>query len=176
MTTQSTIETNDILGRYAEFEGVPHVIRSVNKGWFTVTNPEGVESKVRKSAIEEALLPEDYEPAEDDESTGGMAKQLSKYRATYVTSIAPSGRKSLSKGDMVAKALEARELNELYGVVEDIFDLDLRDKYAKLNLGSQRMNLGNRIRAAFKNVDHAQHDAVVEWVNSHQDDAVVDTE
>lgn len=166
MTTQHI----DLVGRFFRDEdGLVFRIDSYARGWYTSSTEDGVEQKDRLSAIEPLLLPEDYEPeaeADDEGDASPMAKQLAKYRKRYTMSITPSGRKSLSKGDEVARALEALELEALYDVCATLFSLDLRDKYAHLNLGSQRMNLGNRIRAAYRKPEHPNHAAVLDWVSS----------
>ncbi len=65
----------------------------------------------------------------------------------YVTARAASGAKSQHNGDPVASALEGATLEEVTGLaVEIVGDADLATKYNHLNLGQQRMNLGNRIR------------------------------
>ena len=85
-----------------------------------------------------------------------MAAKLAEARATrYVTTIAPSGRKSSSNGDIVAISLQMVELDDLYALAAELLGLDLRARYEHLNAGQQRMNIGNRIRTAYKNGDAA---------------------
>ena len=158
----------DFVGRhFRDEDGVVFRIEGYNKGWFTSTTADGVEQKDRLADIEPLLLSAEYDPAEEQEEGADgtkMAKQLAKYRANYAIGIAPSGRKSLNNGDAIATALEMMDLPELYAVVQEIFELDLRDKYAHLNKGAQRMNLGNRLRSAYKKEDHKHNAAVVAWV------------
>lgn len=128
------------------------------KGWATLENDDGNQTKCRASE----LFPMEEEATE---SGGKMAKVLAKYRTKYVASVAASGKKSLHNGDPVAKALEYRELEWLYAATAGVLQLEvseLKARYAHLNLGSQRMNLGNRIRAAYKRGD----EAVVVWVHA----------
>lgn len=128
----------------------------VAKGWVTISTADG-ERKVRAKQLELA----------QDPQAKGMADTLSKYRKRYVPSVAKSGKKSLHCGDSVAEALQYRELDELYTIAGQILEgwtaETLQAKYEHLNIGSQRMNLGNRIRAAFKRGD----EAVVTWVEDN---------
>ena len=69
----------------------------------------------------------------------------------YKTVTAASGNKSLDSGDEVAKALRGKELGDVYEVAAKKLGtsaLALKRKYGHLNVGMQRMNLGNRVRAA----------------------------
>lgn len=160
-----------LIGRvFREEDGVVFTVQSHNKGWYTSTTADGIEQKNRAADILAQILPEGFDlEAEHEEETADskkMAKQLNKYRATYQIGVAPSGRKSLNNGDKVAIALEMQDLSDLYLAVDRLFEIDLREKYAHLNKGAQRMNLGNRIRSAFKKEEHKQHEAVVAWVES----------
>ncbi len=68
-------------------------------------------------------------------------------REKYVVSRTASGAKSLSNGDEVAKLLEGMPIDALHDIADKAFkDNDFRTRYAKLNKGMQRMNLGNRLR------------------------------
>jgi len=72
------------------------------------------------------------------------------YLDKYVRTRSADGRRRLDSGDVVAVALRGLELEEVYEYVSDVIDvpaLELRAKYAHLNIGQQRMNLGNRLRA-----------------------------
>ena len=61
---------------------------------------------------------------------------------------------SFNNGDVVATALRMFEPAKVVAVAEKILPGikrgELKRKYAKLNVGMQRMNAGNRIRAAIK--------------------------
>jgi len=68
-------------------------------------------------------------------------------RDRYTASRTASGTKSLSNGDDVAKVLEGLPVESLYSICDILIaDNDFSTKYAKLNHGMQRMNLGNRLR------------------------------
>jgi hypothetical protein len=56
----------------------------------------------------------------------------------------PSGRKSIDSNDKVAKALRGKSLDEVIAIAKKN-DIDVK-KYAHLNAGMQRMNIGNKLR------------------------------
>lgn len=69
----------------------------------------------------------------------------------YETVIAASGNTSLDCGDPLAAALRGKSLDDVYKAAAKELrepEADLRKRYAHLNPGMQRMNLGNRMRAA----------------------------
>ena len=76
-------------------------------------------------------------------------------RDKYESTRSASGAKSLSNGDIVAKGLEGLELDEVFTVATDYLqpETDLEAKYKHLNIGMQRMNLGNIIRGHMAAVD-----------------------
>lgn len=60
-----------------------------------------------------------------------------------------SGNVSVHCGDAVAKKFLGKTLDEIYPIVAKAAEeneKDLRKKYAHLNVGMQRMNLGNKLR------------------------------
>jgi hypothetical protein len=60
-----------------------------------------------------------------------------------------SGNVSVHCGDAVAKKFLGKSLDEIYPIVAKATEeneKDLRKKYAHLNVGMQRMNLGNKLR------------------------------
>lgn len=61
------------------------------------------------------------------------------------------GNPSVDNGDKVAVLLRGRTLDEVYALTAkktETPEKDLRAKYKHLNIGMQRMNLGNKLRAA----------------------------
>lgn len=59
------------------------------------------------------------------------------------------GNTSVDNDDDVAKKLRGKDLDEVYAVVAKATEeneKDLRKRYAHLNVGMQRMNLGNKLR------------------------------
>lgn len=149
---------------YSGSDGEEHfelvTVEAFVSGWATVTLSNGDTAKRRASVL--------YPMAEQATEAGrNMAKVLATYRLAYVPTVAASGKKSLHAGDAVARALEYTELDYVYGVAAQLLQVaesELRAKYAHLNVGSQRMNLGNRIRAAYKRGE----EEVVRWVNARQ--------
>lgn len=78
---------------------------------------------------------------------GGKVYDLS----DYVPAKTAEGNTSLNCGDATAKSLAGKTLDDVYKLAAKatgIAEKALRSKYAKLNPGMQRMNLGNRMRAA----------------------------
>ena len=73
---------------------------------------------------------------------------------TYTTELADGSKKrSIDKGDDVALALRKLTLDAVYSTAASstgISQRGLRDRFAHLNPGMQRMNLGNMIRKALK--------------------------
>jgi len=69
-----------------------------------------------------------------------------------------SGRKHLDINDATAEKLREKTLDQVYTFAAKALDepeKELRARYANLNVGMQRMNLGNRIRGAFKAAESA---------------------
>lgn len=83
---------------------------------------------------------------------------LPQYTA-YTTQMADGTKKrSIDKGDGVALALRKLTLDAVYAKASSatgISQVGLRDRFAHLNPGMQRMNLGNMIRKALKEAANA---------------------
>ena len=83
---------------------------------------------------------------------------LPQYTA-YTTELADGSKKrSIDKGDGVALALRKLTLDAVYAQASKatgISQVGLRDRFAHLNPGMQRMNLGNMIRKALKEAANA---------------------
>lgn len=61
------------------------------------------------------------------------------------------GNASIDNDDEVAKKFRGKDIDAVYAITAKALKVDekeLRTRYAKLNVGMQRMNLGNRFRAA----------------------------
>ena len=89
-------------------------------------------------------------------TTRTMAQTLLRYRGGYQDTVSSSNRPSLHNGDPVAVFLQGQEPALVMAAAERILGLDagfLSEKYQSLNPGQQRMNSGNRIRAALKRGD-----------------------
>ncbi len=79
---------------------------------------------------------------------GDKQFDLSDYQAVK----SAGGNSSLDNGDALAKSLRGLDLDDVYKEYARMFGKEdaeaMRKRYAKLNVGMQRMNLGNRMRAA----------------------------
>lgn len=77
----------------------------------------------------------------------------------YTTELADGSKKrSIDKGDGVALTLRRLTLDAVYATASraiGISQVGLRDRFAHLNPGMQRMNLGNMIRKALKEAANA---------------------
>lgn len=75
-------------------------------------------------------------------------------RERYTATKTATGAKSLNNGDEVASTLVGLNIEELFTIGDSLLgENDFREKYAKLNMGMQRMNMGNRIRAKVRTID-----------------------
>lgn len=133
-------------------------IIAIERGWIALDNGK----KVRAKKIAQ-ILPQDEpepEPEDEDEDEEGpirsnLATQIERFRENYSASTGPGGRKSQSNHDAIANALEGLEPEEVMAIAEKLLDLEpgfLMAKYGHLNRGQQRMNTGNRLRSALKNL------------------------
>lgn len=85
-----------------------------------------------------------------------MSATLLKYRQRYTPTTAYSGRASLNNGDPIADHFAGMSPLEVMQEAERLLGLDngeLVARYENLNPGQQRMNAGNRVRAAIKRGD-----------------------
>ena len=108
----------------------------------------------KKQAKVEDQTVQDGEDGEPEAKT--LSTTMRKYRAGYEPTLAYSGRVSLNKGDEVATMLAGKTPADVLGMAERLLGLEAGElvaRYAKLNPGQQRMNGGNRIRAAIKRGD-----------------------
>lgn len=76
----------------------------------------------------------------------------------YRPSRSSTGAKSVDNGDVVALACEGLTISEMYLLAEAV--IGTKFDYSKLNIGMQRMNLGNRIRGKIGQIDKANVAAV----------------
>jgi hypothetical protein len=76
----------------------------------------------------------------------------------YVNGVSGSGKKTKRANDPIAEALDGFTVEEVATVAANMCDVPAKDllaKYEHLNVGMQRMNLGNRIRGAVAKLDKA---------------------
>jgi len=127
-------------------------ISETNRGWATVTYVDGTTKKLRGVELDNAKLEirmtefkveGEVVVDNDDAKTrriGNRRVDVSKYERT---------KKSMDCADPVALSLRGSTLDDVYAIASEAtgYPVDeLRQKYAHLNLGMQRMNLGNLIR------------------------------
>lgn len=78
---------------------------------------------------------------------------------TYAKARASGGGMSQHNGDVIASGLASMDVQQVAtvaaGLIHGSTVKDLIAKYEHLNIGQQRMNLGNRIRGAVKRIDKA---------------------
>lgn len=101
--------------------------------------------KLKVAAIE-ALMAQMDQPV-----THGVVP--AKYRAGYVKGKSASGKSTLSNGDKVAVMLAGMDAIQACRIADAAFGVPFGHhlaRYGKLNRGMQRMNAGNRIRAAIR--------------------------
>jgi hypothetical protein len=114
-------------------------IVSIAKGWVTATTDKGTTIKVRASAI-----------ARKGDGLRRCKQAIFRHYDAYVKGTTPAGNSTADNGDAVAAKLRGMELDALYAFAAKTLDetqTGLKARYAKLNPGMQRMNLGNRLRA-----------------------------
>jgi len=78
------------------------------------------------------------------------------YLPRYVKTKLANGGSCLDNGDSVASHLRGLELGEVYELVADKLgcsEKELMARYGHLNPGQQRMNLGNRLRGFYKQLE-----------------------
>lgn len=117
------------------------------------------EQKVSEITIDDEMLAAKQErhPADPAARKNGVVDSL--YLRHYGSYVAErNGEKvvSLDNGDMVAIALRDKTLEDVYKLTADLCKTsvaELRSRYEHLNVGMQRMNLGNRMRAALKKAE-----------------------
>ena len=113
-----------------------------------ITLPRGDVIKATKEDIEEAIAAEDAAAAALAEMEASPFARLTK--ATCDVYLR-GDKKSYDNGDEIAQFLRTRALIDVYVSAACLLREDvvlLRQRYAHLNPGQQRMNLGNRIRGA----------------------------
>ena len=78
-----------------------------------------------------------------------MPVEIKPDTSKYVTARTAGGGKAQNCGDAVATALAGASVDEILKIVAEACggtQKEWREKYAHLNVGQQRMNLGNRLR------------------------------
>lgn len=152
---------------YYKDEIVRVLVSNKDRGWSYVEFPSGMQRNVRtkelieikdpvqtvtlQEALQEELAMSENTPAM---TSGNRSVKNSTYNVSkYVRTKSSSGNMTLHNGDNVAEQLVGLNIEQVYDHVSRVMEVDineLKDKYAHLNVGMQRMNLGNRLRAYYK--------------------------
>jgi len=98
-------------------------------------------------------MSDEKEAVAQTEGTDNAEPKVKINRDRYKATKTATGQKSLNNGDEVAAVLEGLHVDELFKIGEDVLGEDFAEKYAKLNVGMQRMNMGNRLRAKVRTID-----------------------
>lgn len=143
MTTETTTTAAARAAR--TYRVKPDQIVATKGGWLTLQLSDGTIVKARKSQVQ-VLNPE-----------GGMSNRRIGDRRfdcrAYVKTVSPGGNFTMHNGDAVALQLDAKSLDDVYKAAAKTLGVpesELRARYAHLNVGMQRMNLGNRMRGALR--------------------------
>jgi hypothetical protein len=123
-------------------------IKSTSKGWLTIELSDGSTIKARARDVRVAS-----EGGITNRRVGDRRYNCSKYvrKIGDKPNLSANGNATMDNGDAVAKKLRGAELDEVYAQASKVLgesQAALRAKYGHLNVGMQRMNLGNRMRAA----------------------------
>lgn len=140
--------------------GRPVEIINVTRGWVKIRQSDKKELSVRSTEVAEIREVEE-KPAKEkkviDINTrlNGVVDTLylPMYVATPVTTKSGKLKRALDCGDTVAVKMRDMDLDEVYSQAADICktaEKGLRDRFEHLNVGMQRMNLGNMIRKVLR--------------------------
>ena len=119
--------------------------------------------KKESQPVSETTIDDDFKAAQEERHPKDPAARKngvvdSLYLRQYGSYVVErNGEKvaSLDNGDMVAVSLRDKVLEDVYKLAADLCKTtvaELKSRYGTLNPGMQRMNLGNRIRAALRKV------------------------
>jgi len=139
---------------------------SSKAGWTVIKTKDG-EKKTRSNLVTAKLSKADIKRAEVAARKAEKAAKAAKEPIDNIGKLVPadlsryvlhdtktaSGRKKIDINDETAEKLRELDLDGTYKYAASILDenvKELKAKYANLNPGMQRMNLGNRVRKAFR--------------------------
>lgn len=125
----------------------PEQVLANVKGWLTIKLSDGTEVKARKRDVKV------IEGGISNRRIGDRRHDCSGYVRRVQGKLLKSaaGHSTMDNGDEVAKQLRGADLEAVYKQAAKLLGepiKDLQAKYGHLNVGMQRMNLGNRMRAA----------------------------
>ena len=139
-------------GFYKLDDSTVEVLGVKTRGWISVKfchNGETV--NVRSNRLTEPVA--DTEPVAEFRM-GKIGKTLVDLRCfKYSGKRTVSGRKCFDVGDSVAQLLRGEDIEDVYCIVAERIGMPvdyLKERYGHLNVGMQRMTLGNRLRKVFK--------------------------
>lgn len=131
------------------------LVGEAKSGWITVKFQDGTEKKVRTGELSEApkgpsarqARPAGLIGGERTTKIGDSTVDLSHY---YIADEkTASGRRAMDCNDEIGQTLRGKSLDDVYTAASKALGVtakSLREKYGHLNLGMQRMCLGNRLR------------------------------
>lgn len=141
-------------------------ILTVSRGWVRIRQHDKKEVSVRSTEVTDvheaaklpvlaAKEPKARKVIDINERKNGVVDSLylPQYVANRVTRADGSLKRALDCGDEVAAKLRAMTIDEVYAFAAKLVDVKpnaLKAKYEGLNVGMQRMNLGNMIRKALR--------------------------
>lgn len=138
----------------------PVEIINVTRGWIKIRQHDKKELSVRSTEIAEirevkAKPVKEKKVIDINTRKNGVVDTLylPQYVATPVTTKSGNLKRALDCGDEIAARLRPLDLDEVYSTAADICktaEKGLRDRFDHLNVGMQRMNLGNMIRKALR--------------------------
>jgi hypothetical protein len=111
-----------------------------------------------EQSTESAKAPRSKLPIEDRKNGVVYSGYLPQYVSYSTVTKSGDVKRSIDKGDAVALALRPMTLDQVVAHVSKatgISQVGLRERFGHLNVGMQRMNLGNMLRKALKETANA---------------------
>ena len=138
----------------------PVEIINVTRGWIKIRQEDKKELSVRSTEVAEVREVQE-KPANETKIIDINTRKngvvdtlyLPQYVATPITTKSGNLKRALDCGDPIAAQLRPMDLVEVYqmaGSICGVTEKGLRDRFDHLNVGMQRMNLGNMIRKALR--------------------------
>jgi hypothetical protein len=145
MTNENTTTPEAVAAATPAAEAKPKAAKKA------AAKPKAKKAAVKKAATKASKKSARKQKAQDGEVPKGPAA-LRAYAPSYVKDKehkTPAGHTSVHCGDEVAKKLLGKDLDACYAIAAKTIGEDekeLRKLYKHLNVGMQRMNLGNKMR------------------------------
>jgi len=142
-------------------------LSSVKGGWSTIFFNDGKMKKIRNSNIE--YFSSEKNKMQDSSSASSVGAYIvkDKFGEKYVKvgnsrslisnyyvsdTRTSSGRRTIDCNDKIAELLRGKSIDEVYQIVSNTLNItvnELMSRYSKLNVGMQRMALGNCLRGHY---------------------------